>query len=328
MKTRSGLNYRGLGKQALVHYGAIAADRAVRAAGRYAVNKATKLLTGTRQGASEYAINTTQHDLVTRYRKRRMPRRRRKRWVGFVKRVQSVIAKAQPLQSYNNLYYANGTSSANKGGYWGWIMGGTQPSANDELLRCFYALYNKSAITDIYNYKILMKSICMDVMFTNTGAATIIVDVYRLACKNSYQSASSLATQFAANVGDIAASPGAGANTIAASDLGITLFDVPNFCKNWRIINKKELVISAGQTSTFQMRNSRKKLISGRDLQSYPQAIPGYSQAYFFTWHGIPSNNGGTAEFAATTITIGVAISAKYGQPPGSQQQEAAQSDE
>lgn len=280
------------------------------------------------KGAQEYSVNTTQHDVVTRYRKRHMSRRRRKRYVGFVKRVQGVIAKMEPLQTYNNLYYSNGSSAANKGSFFGWILGGSQVSNNNELQQIMYSLYNVSTLADVYNRKVLVKSICMDFMVTNTGSSTIIVDVYHVKCRAPYSAASSMSTQFAANVADIAASPGAGASTIANTDLGITPFDVPNFCRTWKIVSKKELVISSGQCTTLQLRNARNKIITGRMLNSYPQAIPGYSEGYFITWHGIPYNNAGTPEFQAATITVGVCMSVKYGQPPGSQQQEAAQSDE
>jgi len=282
------------------------------------------------RSSGESSVNTYQHDLVTRYRKRRMPRRRRKRYVSRVKFVQSVIAKAQPLQEYSNLVYGNLTSSANKGGYWGQLFGGTRVNDNDEILKMFQSMYNLAAYTDCYPYSILLKSMCLDIMVTNNGTKPVIIDVYKLRCRSSYGSNSSITTQFAAHVGDIGAAAGAGAEIIAADDLGITLFDVPNMCRHWSISEKKEMILGAGNCATFQMRKHKKKWISGRQLLSYPQSIPGFTEAIFFTWHGAPSNAGGAgaAQFDATTLTVGVSINCKFGQPPGNIQKPLAESEE
>lgn len=67
----------------------------------------------------EPAANTYQHDTRTRYRRRPMPKRRRRRWVRFVKRVKHVALNMQPLQIYTSEGVANLTSSANQGGAYG-----------------------------------------------------------------------------------------------------------------------------------------------------------------------------------------------------------------
>jgi hypothetical protein len=247
-----------------------------------------------------------------------------------MRRVQGVVAKSQPVQSYNNLTYQNGTTAANKGSTFGYIMGGTDISNNDEIFKAFCALYNQTTLAGITGNSLVIRSICLDFMVTNNGTDPVIVDVYRLKMRKSLPTSTTLSSQFTTCVADVVASPNGTANTLAADDLGITVFDVPTFCRNWQVLEKREMIIGGSNTITLQMRNAKKKYVRGRDVSYNGQGLPGYSEAFFITWHGAPDNSGGSgaAQFAATAITVGTSISMKYTQPPGSQQVYAGQSDE
>ena len=53
-----------------------------------------RTLTDSKTKTTSRSISGSQNDVYTQYRKRRMPSRRRRRWVRFVRRTKSVINKA------------------------------------------------------------------------------------------------------------------------------------------------------------------------------------------------------------------------------------------
>jgi len=274
----------------------------------------------------EPQANTYQHDTRTRYRRRPMPRRRKKRWVRFVKRVKHVSLSMQPLQIYTTEGVSNQTSSANQGGIYSRIIGGTQVSGNDELKLTFQKAYNLASAADCRPYKLYLKSICLDVEVTNTGSQPVILDCYTLQIRKSYDGASTLHDHWSTSIGEISSPAGGG--TVSATKTAVTLFDAPNFCSFWRVMKKTEYIIGGGNTITLQMRMPADRYIDGKQIENSPQGLVGMSKAFFFTWHGVPSNRGGAgaAQFDATTLTFGWQTVVHYAVPPGSIQKESGSS--
>lgn len=262
---------------------------------------------------------TTQHDRSNRYSRRRMPRRRRRRWVRFVRQVQAVELSRQPLQFYDFQRSVNGSTVADAQGQTSFMLNGTTVTNNDELWRCFLDAYNLALAADAKNYVLYMKSACLDLQIANTGTNSVILDVYKIVNRKPYSVAVDPASQYATALGELATTTGGG--TVTTTKPSLTPFDAPNFCAYWKVMNKTEYILSAGQCMTLQMRIAKNKKLDGKILTTNPQGIPGYTRAFFLQWRGVPINNAGTAQLGATAITVSAQWSLKYAIPPGKTQE-------
>lgn len=266
-----------------------------------------------KNSTTQSSIISNQHDVSTRYVKRRMPRYKRKRWTRFVKRVRHVELQQQPLQIYTKTVHNAGSTAAGNGSFFGVMLGGTTASNNnDELFQVFKGAYNLANAAACSAYRIFIKSMCLDVILANTGSSTIIFDVYRVRCRQSWSAADTLSTMFNTTLSEVKADSTTG--TISATDAAITPFDNPNFCSYWKVLSKKEVIVSAGNVSTMQIRMAKNRHLEGKVLGTNPQAIPGYTEGFFITWHGAPN---ATPTWAATGLTISSTTTVHYAIPPG-----------
>lgn len=265
----------------------------------------------------ESPINTFQHDALNRYRYKRMPRRKRKRWVRFVRRVNHVELQMQPLQTYSYSGTNNVTFAANSQAYFGYMLGGVNVPNNDELWQIFRGAYNPAALSNAAPYKIYVKSLCLDMQITNTGSYPIILDVYRLRCRQDYGSNVQVDSQFTTAVSEVQYDSTGGSMT--ATKPQVTVFDVPNFCSYWKVLHKREVIIGAGNTTTMQMRVAKNRHLEGKSLATTQQSIPGYTNAFFIMARGCPSNRGtsGASQLDPGTLSWAYQIVVHYAIPPG-----------
>ena len=264
-------------------------------------------------GTRESAVNSYQHDVQNRYRYKRMPKRRRKRWVKFTKQVNHVSLQMQPLQVYTAKTVQNLSVAANQQSYTGFILGGTTFSGNDEIFQCFKDAYN-IVLGSVPPYRLYFKSMCLDVQMSNTGVNPCVIDLYRLRSRQDYSSAASLATEYTASISELQTTTGG--RTYSATDPAGTPFDVPNFLSYWKVLHKREIIIAPGNITTVQMRKPTNRHVEGKILQSHPQCLPG-AEAFFIMVRGAPINNGGTPQLGAVTLTVGSQTVMHYAIPPG-----------
>lgn len=283
--------------------------------GRPLVAKASRALlkAGVRRLTGISPMPTSnQHDQAGRYHYRRMPARRRKRWVRFTKRVRHVDLQMQPLQIYAKTSHASGSTLAGQGNIYGYMCGGVTVTGNDEIYQMFRGAYNVASVAECAPYKLYMKSLVMDMQLMNTGTTGVIFDVYRVRCTKAYSSASTLAAQWLAAIAEVAADSTTG--TITNTEPALTLFDAPNFLSFWKVLSKREFVVGAGNVCTLQIRKPVNRYIDGKQLATCPQALPGFTEAFVVTWHGMPNS---TPSYAATTVTVSTNIVGHYAIPPG-----------
>lgn len=269
-----------------------------------------------------------QHDQALRYRRKSMPRRRRRAWVRFTRKVRHVDLQMQPLQVFTEEYTYNQTTSANQGAAWGRILGATYISGvagrplNDEIFQIFKNAYNLTLVSQCVPYKLFVKSMCMDVQIRNNGSSNAILDVYIVKNRSKFASASYIDDQYVAALGELQATASGG--TVTATKTALTPFDAPNFCSYWKILSKREINLGSGQTTTMQLRSAINRHVEGKELQSSLQCLVG-SKAILVTWHGSPSNSGaaGVSQFDSTALTFGMQTVVHYAVPPSSTVKEA-----
>lgn len=268
-----------------------------------------------RYSGSRMSINTFQRDASRQYTRRGAPGRVRRRVRRFIARVNNVISAAQPLQIYTYEFVTNGSTAANDQGYYGVNVGDIT-----QLKDMFVQAYNETLTTNVaYNRRLVVKNMCIDYQFTNTGSYPIILDVYHVMCRAGTPTAYTMVTLWEAGVSALSTPAGAATGTaIDKADPSLTVFENPFFCKFFRVKSKKEVLLASGNTVTFQLRKSRNREFEMQKVNSENTGYPGYTEGLFFMWRGTPRNTGGAgaAELTATSVTVSYQVTGHYGIPP------------
>lgn len=271
-----------------------------------------------RRNAIQSSVITTQKDLSSRYRRKSMPKWKRRKWRSFTKRVQHVMLQSQPLQSYCT---DDGGSvkavAADTQVTDGQMLGGTQATNNDELFQIFRAAYGAAlTTTTVDKYHLFVKSMCLDIQFTNTHATnSAIVDVYTLLARKSINSATRIDVQYTnafAEQGTLAI------GAVSATHPATTPFQNGPFLQMWKVLNKRELLLGPGSVSTLQIRIPYNKYLSGKTVEICASQIPKLTRGILFQMRGVPQNNAGSPRLGATEVSWKSQITVVYGVPPSS----------
>lgn len=231
------------------------------------------------------STTTTQYDTTTQYRYKRMPRRKKRIWKKFVKKVQAVEQKSLGTKTvlFNSQTEAAGL--AGKQGYAAVFLygrsgtkdpAGTQQDPYNGLngLRDIQTIMNND--TDIMSpntqgtrgAKFTFKSAVLDTTCTNIGNRSLEVDVYEV---NVRTDDTKTATPFATianamNITDVI--PNTNSNVqVDIANRGVTLFDLPSAISNdkWKIYKKRKYFVAAGSSFTFQFRDPSNYVINASE---------------------------------------------------------------
>lgn len=225
-------------------------------------------VTGGRRSSSGNGV-TAQHDIRMVYRKRRMPRRRRRRWVRQIK-----TSRAITLKNYGSRTRLFNFSET--------ILG----QSNTAQAFTALALYGQNGLDTTsnpaaHNYgmahlgqifadegeqgsKLMFASGVMDCTFVNTGTSGIELDIYDIVWRgrncglnvNNDLSVGSTNTVIIPTKGPV-----------DLSTRGATPFDLTEFlAQGYKILTKKKHLLPAGNTATYQMRDPRNRLIDSGDI--------------------------------------------------------------
>lgn len=253
-----------------------------------------------------------------------MPKYRRRRWRKFTNKVKHVMLQMNALSTYTVDITQNYSWTANTQTTFGWMLGGTTTTNNDELFQVFREAYGSGLTTGtVDDYKLFIKAIVQDIQISNTGSAGAIVDVYTIIARKSDNVNENLGSQYTRLYAEIAGAQVTGGN---ANSPASTPFQNGLFLQKWKILNKKEILLGVGQSTTMQMRNAANRVMQGKYIESNPSYIPGYTRAYLFQVRGVPRDVAGTSDLAPGQVTLARQLTLTYGIPPGAQRETAADS--
>lgn len=235
---------------------------------------------------------TSQYDVRTWYKKKKMPRRRRKAWKKFKSKVQAVLNKEIAPTYF--LYRTTTTLSSldNQQG-WGSLMlytayGGAAP--NNDLYQISVGL--KGALGNQIGAKYRFESACLDVLLRNKGTNIALIDVYTVYCRadlpDNYASPYVALTSF-----DSLANQDNNADPkIADTDIGYTPFTCPLFCSFFKVVKKRTLTLSGGAVTEMQMRDAKNRKLWGIDYVGKP-ALRGWTKGYMVCVRGAYDSTAG-----------------------------------
>lgn len=256
-----------------------------------------------------------QNDMALRYQRKRMPRRRRRAWKRFGRKVKHVMLQMQPLRMYVSDNLGSRTTwSADAQAIFGATLLGTQITNNDEVLQVFKDAYSTATAAASTSYSIYIKSACLDVQLTN-GDATYpcYLDVYYLRPRKPWESADQIGSVFTNSYGEMQTIT---ANT--ATNPAVTAFQNPIFCSYFKITKKVEHLLAPGQTRSLQVRLPMNQYVQGKRLVNEPMMLKN-GIALLFMSRGVPQTDGATgAQLAGGTIYWKCQHTIVYGVPPSS----------
>lgn len=266
---------------------------------------------------------TTQKDVALRYVRTRMPARQRRKWVGFVRRVNAVAQSTQPLQVYQALL--KGSVSTTLGTQYtnGVLLKDVAYTNQSDIVNLFKDAYGGTGTVSEYDgRRIFLKAAVLDLQIKNTGTEQCILDVYRVVCrKASNNSYANLLAQWTDCFGDSLA-----VGAVTDTNPALTPFDVPSFCKYWKILEKKEFIITADQLVTMQIRDPRNRVIQGRYMQNTSGGMPGLTEGYLFQVRGCPEDSIAASGLSIAAIAWSAQTTYHFAYPPGGQVETIGQS--
>jgi len=224
---------------------------------------------------------TTQYDTTTQYRYKRMPKRRRRRWKRFVKKVQAVQEKTLGLRTVlfnTNIRISGAANQQHYGcvalyGYQGVKDDLSSPSTQCGLRDIHRMANNDTDIMDpgtggYSGGKFTFRSAVCDVTATNVGARSLEVDLYEITVgEDDTKTGSPVGTignaQLVTDDIPTAATP------LDLAQRGATLFDLPNAISmdKWKIYKKRKYFLPSGSSFTFQHRDAGSYTINGADMK-------------------------------------------------------------
>lgn len=258
--------------------------------GRYLGSRSSSRVLTNVQGSNAYT------GIKTQYRKKRMPRRRRRRWVRFAKKTQSVINKSLGSNQFVSnsrqggiSWNAAGNSTTILNQKWNTfdLFARNGDGSNSFLASMLGQLFNLDASSD--DRRLMIDSGCIDftlrfdghstvdpetgsVSGVSTGPIALELDIYEIVYGATTKDNASFYNdiQDAMNV--------AFGSTLQEEQRGVTLFQAPVLSSVYRakIIRKRRLILGVGQVENFQFRTARNKSISCQRVFDTPGHVYPY----------------------------------------------------
>jgi len=332
MRTRSGLQYRPSRSGVPAWSGPNMARRTMAQRRTFA---RSQTLQRRRRQTSGIGI-TTQHDERRIYRKRSMPRFKRRRWKRFKNKVLAVSEK--DLGSRTALFNATYT------------FGNTTGTAHNIFSIALYPNSSSTAHLNDLNTiaadeagtwtaatggvvdktsKFIFKSAILDLTFRNSSTfndgtntlpnfnAKLETDIYEIIVNGITDDSSgtyaTLQALFSSGAGDTLNIGGAGTG-IGFNQRGSSPWDFPHALARWKIkiLKKTKYFLSGGRTLTYQYRDPKRRVISrGRLARLQGCNLPGWTHHVMIIFKAVPGIGIGTGE-TDYTEKIEIGTTRKY----------------
>lgn len=221
-----------------------------------------------------------------------MPKRKKRRYVKRVKFVRSVMFRNAPssYQVFNN--FQSAAAAINKQCYASVCLGplngitlNGRPYMND--LNQVAGTLNNSALAGSYNNAYLsLDNQTIDIYLFNPNPTKVVdIDIYKVVPRKQIRDTTSpLHTRLQnaiTSVPDTQFLP----SSLLNDTVGVTPFQGPNFCSEFKVLSKKKILLAPGETTTFSYRNNKNYRLNVDEVtnQTYK---PGLTVGWIFVGNG------------------------------------------
>ena len=270
---------------------------------------------------------TTQFDRSLIYRKRRMPRRRRRRWRKFIRRINTVSEKDLGSRTVvrNNLVSSNITMVTTAAQEQGRLIVALYPGVS--TIDHMNDVGEMATDTDLgLNGKALFHSGILDMTVRNISehnplqvtalnpSITLEIDVYEISVGTDLGQtgkAISLDTVFTEFQGDTGTIPGHTVG-LASVNRGFTPWDMPSALSEYRlrIWKKTKYFLSENQTFTYQFRDPRRHVLDKQIMTSPGDNVRGLTKYFVMIFKPTPGYN--YSDTLPDQYGISVGVTRKY----------------
>lgn len=226
----------------------------------------------TKRSSSGSTAVTQQHDFRQQYRRKAMPRYKKRRWVKFVKRVQAVDFASHASNFVVRGYKSpnidvNPTNVANRGAQNITAVGlyGCKTEQSDAtIVGDVYDIFTEwaNSANNVESQKLCFTSAVSDIYVTNIGVGTMILDVYHCICKKDMPVVNGL-NLFDTSIYQNFPADKTGEAALDSGQAGVSPFQLPYVTTYFKIMDKKKYIISAGQVVTWQQRDPKNRIFGG-----------------------------------------------------------------
>lgn len=218
----------------------------------------------TRQLRSDPFPITGENDASRTYRRKPMPRRKRRAWVKFTKRVGAVqlknvgsnylvLTRTQTLTADANKQTATGIHTA---------LGLNSASRFCNDMAQISAMAGGVSNQSAYPNKFVVSGWMMETQIKNDSASQVYIDLYYWRCTKRVPrvidgldtDASALVT---AGLGDLVPANPTGGSSLDIADYGVTPFQSPQFYKSCKVYKKLRVKLAVGGVTQIETRSGR-----------------------------------------------------------------------
>ena len=320
---RTGRRY---GSRALAAYGTYAAVK------RNQYRSTTRTKTKRKRSSGETAFLTYDNDFKTDYRYKRMPRRKRRAWKKFSKKVNAVINKSQGLKKHLYSYVYTNVNLINQ----------TYPSSamlytpdarvadlNADMGQFFREILGATLFDTITNFGaadaqkvIRFESAQLEVTWRNTSENPVIIDLYYVRCRKDYgltnidvynnpEGIFALGFDKQGLVRDVENNVQVFNAGQSASMFGTTPFQSPLFCQHYKILSKRKITIAPGNTVSKTLKDPRNRYINSGE-QRARICKRNQTHGYFWQFYGVPGFDGENNPVHCLPTELVTSITKKY----------------
>lgn len=272
-------------------------------------------------GKRSGVATTRQHDISNQYRFKRMPRRRRRRWVKALKKNSAMDMAESATQTLvlNNTvtgsldFLASGRTQNWIGVHLYGLNGSPGTGAEVGVEDLKYVKTNDSRLVDQKNTRVKFESAVLDLTVKNPNPNNgLEVDVYEVSYRSTTRHANLTALHtelFSSTISN--RSPSNIADVAAWDRRGITPFDTVQFGSfGAKILSKKKVFLPPGDTFTYQHRDSKNHYFGPDTFDDTSGFVKPYvTRTILFIYKTI---TGETISQANPSLTVGVTRIYKY----------------
>lgn len=240
---------------------------------------------------------TNQYDRSVVYRRKPMPKFKKRKWVKFVRRVNAVNNKGLSTHTLlkNDTMTLSETGSGNQVYGWFHLYGWAGIDLSNEFGGGDIAsLVNHDTAVSGPSRKFRFTSAVLDVTMSNSGDYTLEIDVYRFVHTKANANNTMQLDYQNAETGQVLPNPtGTFVNSpILLANRGATPFDFPIFLKKGnQIIKKTKYILSPSQVATFQVRDARDRYVTTAWTYGSGYVWKGATSSFLIIAKPVPGNS-------------------------------------
>lgn len=242
-------------------------ERVGRETAKAIAGHAVKKFTSTSSSKTGRSLGVTaNYDRSTQYRKKRMPRRKRKAWAKFFRKVKAANLKLLGTRTvvFNSQMQTNVTAATQAVQVFAlYGKNGDVDSVNSVGFRDLSRIFSNDPELNAENKSALFGSGIVDFTMHNTGNTQLEVDLYELYTYGMDHGGSYFTDQQDAEL----VTPTIAGTPLTLTTRGATPFDFPVMIKKgYKIYRKTKYFLPPGNTATAQYRNPRNHKVTGNQV--------------------------------------------------------------